>query len=57
MAGKLRIPAVAEGIESREEWELLRSLGCDLAQGFYVARPMDAPHFMRWLGQPAAPAN
>lgn len=56
MAGKLRIPAVAEGVESREEWELLRSLGCDLAQGFYVARPMDGPHFMRWLGRPEVPA-
>ena len=52
MAGKLRIPAVAEGVETRAEWELLRELGCDLAQGFYVAKPMDATHLMRWLGRP-----
>jgi EAL domain-containing protein (putative c-di-GMP-specific phosphodiesterase class I)/CheY-like chemotaxis protein len=52
MAGKLNIPAVAEGVESRAEWELLRELGCDLAQGYYIAKPMDATHFMRWLGRP-----
>lgn len=51
MAGKLRIPAVAEGIESREEWELLRELGCDLGQGYYVAKPMDGGGFLEWLAK------
>ena len=56
MAGKLRIAAVAEGVESREEWTLLRDLGCDCAQGYYVARPMDSKAFMGWLAawDPAA---
>ena len=49
MAGKLRIPAVAEGIESRAEWDLLRDLGCDLGQGYYVAKPMDGGGFLEWL--------
>jgi EAL domain-containing protein (putative c-di-GMP-specific phosphodiesterase class I)/CheY-like chemotaxis protein len=49
MAAKLRIQAVAEGIETPEEWELLRELGCDLAQGYYLARPMDADAFLGWL--------
>ncbi len=49
MAGKLRIDAVAEGVESREEWELLRKLGCDFAQGYYVAKPMESGAFVRWL--------
>lgn len=49
MAGKLRIASVAEGVESREEWELLRKLGCDFAQGYYVAKPMESGAFVRWL--------
>jgi EAL domain-containing protein (putative c-di-GMP-specific phosphodiesterase class I) len=49
MAGKLRIAAVAEGVESRAEWELLRGLGCDLAQGYYIAKPMESKAFMGWL--------
>jgi EAL domain-containing protein (putative c-di-GMP-specific phosphodiesterase class I) len=49
MAGKLRIPAVAEGVESRGEWDLLRGLGCDLAQGYFVAKPMESEAFMGWL--------
>lgn len=48
MAQKLGIVAVAEGVESRAEWELLRALGCPLAQGYYVARPMDAGEFLGW---------
>ena len=49
MAGKLHIQAVAEGIETAAEWELLRGLGCDLAQGYYLARPMDGESFLGWL--------
>jgi len=49
MARKLRMTAVAEGIESRAEWTLIRSLGCDLAQGYFVQRPVDATEFYAWL--------
>ena len=49
MAGKLRIQAVAEGVETANDWELLRELGCDLAQGFFLARPMDGASFLGWL--------
>lgn len=49
MAQKLGITAVSEGVESREEWDLLRTLGCPVAQGFFIARPMDAARFLRWL--------
>lgn len=31
---------VAEGVETPEQWDTLRALGCDLAQGYYIARPM-----------------
>jgi EAL domain-containing protein (putative c-di-GMP-specific phosphodiesterase class I) len=49
MAGKLGIPAVAEGVESEAEWDVLRAMGCDLAQGFYIARPMESAGFLDWL--------
>jgi EAL domain-containing protein (putative c-di-GMP-specific phosphodiesterase class I) len=52
MARKLRITSVAEGIESRMEWDLVRSLGCDLAQGYFVQRPLDAAEFHEWLKAP-----
>jgi EAL domain-containing protein (putative c-di-GMP-specific phosphodiesterase class I)/CheY-like chemotaxis protein len=48
MALKLGIMAVAEGVESRSEWELVRNLGCPLAQGYFVARPMEAGEFLGW---------
>jgi EAL domain-containing protein (putative c-di-GMP-specific phosphodiesterase class I) len=52
MARKLGITSVAEGIESRFEWELVRSLGCDLAQGYFIQKPMDAAHYHEWLTAP-----
>ena len=48
MASKLKIVAVAEGVEMRADWELLRELGCPLAQGYFIARPMDARQFFEW---------
>jgi EAL domain-containing protein (putative c-di-GMP-specific phosphodiesterase class I)/CheY-like chemotaxis protein len=48
MAKRLRIKAVAEGVETREDYELLRRLGCDLAQGYLIARPMEADSYLAW---------
>jgi EAL domain-containing protein (putative c-di-GMP-specific phosphodiesterase class I)/CheY-like chemotaxis protein len=42
LSGKLGIGAVAEGIESKEELDFVRGLGCKLGQGFYLSIPM--PH-------------
>ena len=36
------LPVVAEGVESAEQLAVLRSLGCELAQGYLLGRPMDA---------------
>ena len=49
MARKLGIHAVAEGVETQADYDLLRQLGCDLAQGYFVARPMDAEAYLRWV--------
>jgi EAL domain-containing protein (putative c-di-GMP-specific phosphodiesterase class I) len=45
----LGLVTVAEGVESREGWDLLVSLGCDLAQGFIVCPPLTSRQFREWL--------
>ncbi|MGH2949014.1 MAG: putative bifunctional diguanylate cyclase/phosphodiesterase [Solirubrobacteraceae bacterium] len=40
LAHNLGLRVVAEGVESHEAWERLAELGCDLAQGFHVSRPL-----------------
>jgi EAL domain-containing protein (putative c-di-GMP-specific phosphodiesterase class I) len=45
----LGLVVVAEGVETREAWNELGELGCDLAQGYYVARPRRADELVDWL--------
>jgi diguanylate cyclase (GGDEF)-like protein len=47
----LGLATVAEGVESREGWDLLAQLGCDQAQGFVVCPPLTGPQFGEWLGR------
>jgi EAL domain-containing protein (putative c-di-GMP-specific phosphodiesterase class I) len=42
MAKKLNIKTVAEGVETKEQVEVLKKLGCDMAQGYIYQRPMPA---------------
>ncbi len=49
MAHQLRMRVVAEGIETREDWELMRHLGCDFGQGYFIARPMPAASLVGWI--------
>ncbi len=49
MAHSLQLQSVAEGVETPEQLDLLRTLGCDLAQGYGIARPMDAAQAGQWL--------
>ncbi len=39
----------AEGVEDEATWNMLRDLGCDLAQGFWISRPVTATELMDWL--------
>jgi diguanylate cyclase (GGDEF)-like protein len=45
----LGLRVVAEGVENRGTWDLLRDAGCDLAQGFHVARPMPFTDLVAWV--------
>jgi diguanylate cyclase (GGDEF)-like protein len=45
----LGLRVVAEGVESAEAWRQLVSLGCDVAQGYYLSRPVPAAELAAWL--------
>jgi EAL domain-containing protein (putative c-di-GMP-specific phosphodiesterase class I)/FixJ family two-component response regulator len=49
MADKLGLTVVAEGVETRRDWNLLAELGCHKAQGYYIAKPMPAADFLDWI--------
>jgi EAL domain-containing protein (putative c-di-GMP-specific phosphodiesterase class I) len=49
LAHSLGLEAVGEGVETAEQLESLRSMGCDLVQGYHLARPLppeDVPKFL-----------
>jgi diguanylate cyclase (GGDEF)-like protein/PAS domain S-box-containing protein len=49
MARSLNIQVVAEGIETWQQLEILRNMGCSLAQGFLFAKPCNATDALRYL--------
>ncbi len=51
MARSLNLTVVAEGVETREQADFLRSQGCDMVQGYYFSRPLDAESCLRLLRQ------
>jgi diguanylate cyclase (GGDEF)-like protein len=53
----LQLRVVAEGVESEEILDALRESGCDVAQGFLLARPMTAEKAAQWLNQAASGAQ
>jgi EAL domain-containing protein (putative c-di-GMP-specific phosphodiesterase class I) len=49
MARQLGMRSVSEGVEDAADWLFLRASGCDLAQGYYIARPMPAAEVANWV--------
>lgn len=47
----LGLMVVAEGVESQEVWERLKTLGCDYAQGYSMCRPIPQEKMWEWLAQ------
>ncbi len=51
LAKKLQIKSVAEGVETENDLELVKTLGCDYMQGYYIAKPMSPADFDVWVKQ------
>jgi EAL domain-containing protein (putative c-di-GMP-specific phosphodiesterase class I) len=49
LTNRLNISVVAEGVETIEQVEYLRTAGCILGQGFYFSEPMAAERTQSWL--------
>jgi EAL domain-containing protein (putative c-di-GMP-specific phosphodiesterase class I) len=49
LAHDLGRKAVAEGIETQADWDVLEKFGCDVAQGYFIARPMPSEQFPQWF--------
>ncbi len=49
MANRLGLGLLAEGVETKEQVELLQNIGCDQVQGYYYAKPMAAEDFFTLL--------
>jgi EAL domain-containing protein (putative c-di-GMP-specific phosphodiesterase class I) len=49
LANQLGMEVVAEGVEDDKDWAFLRTTGCHLAQGYFIARPMPAEALSGWI--------
>ncbi len=54
LARSLGLRVVAEGVEDAGTMDQLRSLGCDIGQGYYFSRPLTRDQLDRWMEEPAA---
>ncbi len=57
LAHNLGLRTVAEGIEDSFTFERLRALGCELAQGFHMSKPLPAASLVTWWDVHTAPAR
>lgn len=49
LSHELGFEVIGEGVEDRRQWDLLAASGCDLAQGYFIARPMAADAVPGWI--------
>jgi len=49
MAHHLGMRTVAEGVEDPSDWDAVRAAGCDIAQGWFIGKPMPGPQLVEWL--------
>lgn len=54
LAQQLNVRLIAEGIETKSQWDYLAARGVYSAQGFLMAKPMAIPDFLRWLAEQQA---
>ncbi len=46
---RLKMQVVAEGVETAEQYQILEAAGCDIFQGYYIARPLSVADVVAWL--------
>ena len=49
LAHNIGIRVVAEGVETKEAYELLKEMGCDAVQGHYICAPLPVEELMAWM--------
>ncbi len=49
IARLVEVPVIAEGVETKEQMELLKNIGCDIIQGYYFSKPVPADEFERFI--------
>jgi EAL domain-containing protein (putative c-di-GMP-specific phosphodiesterase class I) len=49
LAKALNIKTIAEGVENEKQYELLKEIGCDIAQGYLFAKPMPMEQAIRYI--------
>ncbi|MEN9656907.1 MAG: hypothetical protein RL571_372 [Pseudomonadota bacterium] len=49
MSQRLNLKVVAEGVETEEDWNQLSALGCDIAQGYFISRPIPEEKVLDWI--------
>ena len=57
LARKLGLTAVAEGVEDMEDWQMLAELGCDIAQGYLIGRPVPGSELQAAITRWRRPAH
>jgi diguanylate cyclase (GGDEF)-like protein len=55
LAGALGLRVVAEGVEDEPTWRMLHQRGCEVAQGWFYARPMPAEDLLAWIARTTVP--
>ncbi len=51
MAHGLGLEVIAEGVETKEQWEFLKAEKCDYAQGYYFSKPLSVDDFLLWVDE------
>ncbi len=51
MAHKMNIKTIAEGVEEPETYDFLKKIGCDMAQGYLISRPVPGEEYANWHKQ------
>ncbi|MDH5327412.1 MAG: EAL domain-containing protein, partial [Gammaproteobacteria bacterium] len=49
LAKSLHLAVVAEGVETHDDYELVKAMGCDIIQGYLISEPLDFTSAVRWL--------